>query len=160
MDRKADIQIRVTMSDEKITKTKEVEHPLEGVLDITPGTTVVEYQESAPTDLVVHTDYDNKDAEIEDQFQEVYDKAMDAFDVQSDITDQVEGKFAARNAEVAVQFLNAALNAAKEKSGMKAHKDKLDVAKTRAGTPGTVNQNLIIDRNDLLRTLLDQKDEE
>ena len=146
---------------DKITKTKTVEHPLEGFLDIEPGTTVVEYQESAPTELVLHTEYDDKDNEIEDQFQEVYDKAMDAFDAQSDITDQVEGKYAARNAEVAAQFLNTALNAAKEKSSMKAHKDKLDVAKVRAGAPGTVNQNLIMDRNDVLRALLgNNKDDE
>ena len=148
------------MSDEKETLTKEVEHPMEEFLDIEPGTTVVEYQETVPTELVVHTDYDNKDNEIEDQFQEVYDKAMDAFDTQSDITDQVEGKFAARNAEVAAQFLNTALSAAKEKSGMKAHKDKLDVSKIRAGAPGTVNQNLIVDRNDVLKALLNDKDKE
>lgn len=149
------------MSDEKETLTKEVEHPLEDFLDIEPGTTVVEYKETVPAELVVHSDYDPKDVEIEDQFQEVYEKAMDAFDDQSDITDQVEGKFAARNAEVAAQFLNTALNAAKEKSGMKSHKDKLDVSKIRAGAPGTVNQSLIVaDRNDILKALMGETEED
>lgn len=145
------------MSD-KITKEKNVEHPLEGVFDIEPGTTIVEYRESLPTELVAHQEYDEKDQEIESQFQEVYDRAMNAFEVQTDIIDVVEGKFVARNAEVAVQFLNAALAAAKEKSALKQHKDKIDVAKTSAGTPNTVNQNLIVDRNEILKLLQGKKE--
>ena len=78
---------------------------------------------------------------------------MEAFDSQSDITAMVEGKYAARNAEVAAVYLNTALNAAKEKSGQKEHKDKLSVAKQNAGKPGTVNNNLIMDRNDLIKML-------
>ena len=70
-----------------------------------------------------------------------------------DITAMVEGKYAARNAEVAAVYLNTALNAAKEKSGQKEHKDKLSVAKQNAGKPGTVNNNLIMDRNDLIKML-------
>ena len=141
------------MSEEKEIKTKTVEHPLEEVMGIERGTTLVEYEETLPTELVEHQEYDDKDAEIEEQFQEVYDKAMDAFDAQSDITDQVEGKYAARNAEVAAQFLNTALNAAKEKSGQKQHKDKLEVSKQNAGKPGTVQNNLIMDHNEMMRLL-------
>ena len=139
---------------EKVIKEKTIEHPMEQVLGIEAGTTIVEYKESLPTELSDHHEYDEKDNEIEEQYQEVYDKAMDAFDAQSDIVDTVEGKFAARNAEVAVQFLNAALNAAKEKGGLKQHKDKLEIAKQTGGGPTTVNNNLVIDRNDLLRSIM------
>ncbi len=132
---------------------KEIEHPLEEVFDIEPGTTLVEYEEHVPTVLVEDQKYDDKDSEIEEQIQEVYDKAMDAFDAQQEITEQVEGKYAARNAEVAAVFLNTALNAAKEKLTQKAHKDKLDVSKQNAGTPGTVNNNLIMDRNEAMKLL-------
>jgi hypothetical protein len=136
-----------------MTETKEIIHPLEAAFNIEEGTTIIEYEEPTSTALVKHEEYDEKDVEIEDQFQEVYDKAMDAFEAQSDITEQVEGKFAARNAEVASVFLNTALNAAKEKSGQKEHKDKLAIAKKNVGKPDTVNNNLIMDRNDLLRML-------
>ena len=141
------------MSDEKVIKERTIEHPMEEVLGIETGSTIVEYQESLPTELTDHEEYDEKDAEIEGQFQEVYDKAMDAFDAQSDIVDTVEGKYAARNAEVAVQFLNAALNAAKEKGGLKQHKDKLDVAKQNAGKPNHLHQNVIMDRNEMIRLI-------
>ena len=151
------------MSDEreKETKTKEIIHPMEDVFDIEPGTTLVEYEESLPTVLVVHEEYDNKDVEIEDQFQEVYQKAMDAFEEQSTEAELVDGKYKARNAEVAAQYLNTALHAVKEKSNVKQHKDKQVVAKEKAKTPGTVNQNLFVDRNDLLKALQakDDKDE-
>jgi hypothetical protein len=133
--------------------TKEIEHPLEEVFDIEPGTTIMEYVEPTTTKLVKAEEYDKKDEEIEEQFQEVYDRAMDAFDTQSDITDMVEGKYAARNAEVAANFLNTALAAAKEKSNQKSQKDKLEVTKKNVGTPGTVNNNLIVDRNDLIRAI-------
>ena len=146
------------MSDEKITKERTIEHPLEEFMGIEKGTTIVEYEESLPTELVAHEQYDDKDNEIEDQFQAVYDKAMEAFDAQSDITDQVEGKFAARNAEVAAQFLNTALNAAKEKGGQKQHKDKLDVAKKNVGKPNTVNNNVIMDHSEMMRLIRDKSE--
>ena len=138
-----------------MTETKEVTHPLEAAFNIEEGTTLVEYEEPEKTELVKHEEYDEKDIEIEDQFQEVYDRAMDAFEAQSDITEQVEGKYAARNAEVAAVFLNTALHAAKEKGGQKTGKDKLVIAKTNAAkTSGDVtNNNLIMDRNDILRML-------
>lgn len=143
---------------EKIIKEKTIEHPLEEIFDITPGSTIVEYKESPPTELVVCEKYDDKDEEIEEQFQNVYDKAMDAFDIQQDVVDEVEGKYVARNAEIAVQFLNAALNAAKEKSNMKQHKDKLGTPTGQPGSEGAkiINNNLFVDRNDLLNQILER----
>lgn len=139
---------------------KQIEHPLEEVFDIEPGTTMVEYEEHVPTVLVEDEKYDDKDVEIEEQFQQVYDKAMDAFDAQQEITEQVEGKYAARNAEVAAVFLNTALHAAKEKSSQKQHKDKLEISKQNVGTPGTVNNNLIMDRNEAMKLLRETQERE
>lgn len=141
-------------------KTKEVSHPLEGVFDIEEGTTLVEYEEPTSTELVKAEEYDDKDTEIDEQFQEVYDKAMDAFEQQADIVFDVEGKYAARNAEVGAIYLNTALNAAKEKSGQKQHKDKLEIAKQNVGKPGTVNNNLIVDRNDLIKMIQGQEEKD
>ena len=140
---------------------QEVEHQLEEVFDIEPGTTLVETQKSS-TELVVAEEYDDKDSEIEEQFQEVYDAAMDAYEgaTGSDMQD-IEPKYRARNMEVSVQYLNTALNAAKMKSDLKMHKDKLGLAtnKAQAGAK-TVNNNLIVDRNDLLKHLRGRGDNE
>lgn len=130
-----------------------IEHPMEDVLDIESGTTIVPRNERT-TELVEAEQYDEKDDEIEEQIQEVYNAAMDAFEVQMDEVETVEGKFKARNGEVAVQFLNAALAAAKEKSSLKQHKDKITVAQNKLTGPKTVNNNLIVaDRNELMKTL-------
>ena len=145
---------------EVIKKEKTIIHPLEEALNIERGTTVVEYNEVVPTELLPHETYDEKDNEIEDQLQEVYDKAMAAFDVQAEITDIVEGKYSARNGEVAVQYLNTALQAVNSKANLKQHKDKLEVAKEKISTPNKVQNNLIVtDHSDLLRQILNKKDE-
>lgn len=149
------------MATKKEIKQKAIEHPMEEMLDITPGTTIVEYQERS-TDLVVHEAYDDKDVELEDQFQEVYDSAMDAFEDQMGQTDVVEGKYKARNSEVAVNFLNTALNAAKEKAELKKHKDKLKKGGTggdgHQGSSKTINNTFIMDRNELLDAIRQGKE--
>lgn len=132
-------------------KTKS--HPMEQVLDIEEGTTLVPY-ESRSTELSIIDEFDEKDQEIEGQFQEVYDAAMTAFDAQAQDAIDIDPKFRARNEEVAVQYLNTALAAAKEKSTMKQHKDKLHADRTKGIAPKTLNQNLIVaDRNEILRHL-------
>lgn len=140
-----------------MSESKEVEvlrsHPMEEVLDIEPETTLATKIERE-TDLVPAVEFDEKDSEIEEQMQEVYDSAMGAFEQQMEEAELVEGKYKARNGEVAVQFLNAALNAVKEKSGLKQHKDKLAVAKGKLG-PNKVENNIIVaDRNDILRNII------
>ncbi len=129
-----------------------IEHPLEKVFGIEQGTTMLPTVQRTTELAVVHS-YDDKDKEVEGKFQEVYDAAMGAFETQSQETELVEGKYKARSGEVAVQFLNTALEAARSKSALKQHKDKL-VATVSGQGPKTVNNNLIVaDRNDLLRNL-------
>lgn len=126
---------------------------MESVFDIEENSTPVEYRERT-TELVEANEYDTKDNEIEEQIQEVYDSAMSAFETQMDEAELVEGKYKARNGEVAVQFLNAALTAIKEKSGLKQHKDKVAVTKGKLG-PAKVENNIIVaDRNDILRNIM------
>lgn len=139
---------------DKVTRTiieTPIEHPLDKVFGIEAGTSVIPTIQRTTELAVVHT-YDEKDKEVEGQFQEIYDAAMGAFETQSQETELVEGKYKARSGEVAVQFLNTALEAAKSKSQQKQHKDKLSTVVNKA--PGTVNNNLIVaDRNDLLKNL-------
>jgi len=139
---------------------KIISHPCEDVFDIESGTTVMSVPEPRSTELVQSQTYDDKDAEIEEQYQEIYDKAMDAFDdIQNDM-EGIEGKFKARNNEVGVQFLNAALNAAKEKSRMKEHKDKINpgVSSGSQDHAQTVNNTQInISTSDLIKQFAEEE---
>ena len=130
-----------------------INHPLEDVFDIESNTTEIIPMNTSATELVVSEEFDEKDREIDGQFQEVYDAAIAAYDQQAMDAEVIEPKYRARNQEVAVQYLTAALNAAKEKSSMKAHKDKTSIDRKKASTPGSLTQNLIVDRNDILRAL-------
>lgn len=142
-----------------IVKYEQTDHPMEDVLDIESGTTIVPRVETIPTELVPIEEYDDKDVEVEKQFQEVYDAAMTAFEVTSTTVEQIEPKYRARNEEVAIQYLNTALAAAREKSLMKQHKDKLSVSKGKISGPKTVNQNLFVgNRNELLKELFGKSD--
>lgn len=139
------------------THLEAIDHPLEELLDIESCTTLTEVVDDRNTELVATFDMDDKDKEIDSQIQEVYDTAMSAFDQQALAAEKVEPKFRARSQEVAVQFLTVALNAAREKSLIKQHKDKLVVSRNKQG-PRTLNQNLIVaDRNDILKQILGQK---
>jgi hypothetical protein len=134
----------------KIVTTEEyIEHPMEDVFDIESGTTLVTKDELQSVDMVTLSSYDEKDQELEGQFQEVYDAAMTSFADQAGLLHTSDPKYSARNMEVANAFLNTALAAAKEKASVKQHKDKMD----KVDGPKTVNNNLIMDRNILLKML-------
>lgn len=141
----------------KITeKEKTISHPIEEVFDLEEGSTVVPYKE-VKTDLVSHKLFDEKDKELEEQLQSLYDLALEAFENQQEDAVTIEPKFKARNAEVAVQYLKTALEAVHEKSMLKQHRDKVTVTRE---TGGTVNNNVVLtDRNELLKLLRGGKDE-
>lgn len=141
-----------------IKKEKIIEHPLETMFDIEPGTTTVEYNEIIPAEVVHIAGYDEKDNEIEDKLEEIYAVAMVNVTIATDEMERVEGKFKASVGAAAAQMLNIALGAAREKSLLKQHKDKLGPASRNAGTPHTINQNLIVaDRNEILRMMLSEE---
>lgn len=134
------------------TKTKLIDHPLEEFFDIQRGSTELEVIER-DTDLVEIQEYDKKDVEIEEQFQEVYDSAMDGHDTLAEEVHTVEGKYKARMGEVAVQHLNVALNAASSKAKLKEHKDKLENKGKSSGSHITNNTLIVDDRSALLAEL-------
>lgn len=131
-------------------KIEIVEHPYEKIFDIENGTTVVTTEYIAKAELCEINDYDDKDIEIESQLQDVYELAIEAYHNQLGIINNIEPQFSSRNAEVANQFLGTALDAIKEKRQIKQHKDKIK----QHTTNNTVNNNLIIDRNEMLRMML------
>jgi len=137
---------------------KATSHPLEEMLNIEEGTTMVPSSKRS-TDMVVKAEYDEKDDEIDEQFQEVYDLALDAFEAQAQEAELVEGKYKARNGEIAAQYLNTALAAAREKSDLKQGKDKLAIAANKL-KPGDIGdgKKIIADFSEILRAVQEEKE--
>lgn len=135
-----------------VSKTEMGADVLEDVFGIEPNTTLKEVItfDEAQTPIARGDDYDDKDDEIDNQFQEVYDKALTAFEYQMERADStdIEPKYIARMHEVAAQYLNTALSAAKEKANLKSAKDKI-VKKTKVGGQVT-NNTLVVSHADLL----------
>ena len=146
------------MSTEEDIIEKGMAHPMEDLFDIDSGSTSVPAVKRT-TELATSVDhpYDEKDNEIDEQFQEIYDLALEAFGAQSQEAELVEGKYKARNQEIAVQFLNTALSAAANKGTLKNNKEKMAIALKKVNATaktGTTNNNLIVgDRNEILRAL-------
>lgn len=125
-------------------------HALEKFLNIEPAPMEKVKFESKP--LVKHEEYDEKDAELEKQMQDIYDKAMSGYMTLEQLLDGVEPKYRARLAEVALGYLNAGLNAISGKTKHKEHKDKLLVkSKTPPAQGNTTNIVFTGDRNEAIR---------
>lgn len=130
------------------------EHPAEQIFDLEPGSTIIDQviATSEPTEQPIQ--YDDKDQEINEQFQQVFDAAFGAFESQRMSTEGMNPQFQNRALEVASTFLNTALAAASAKSQFKQAKDK--IVKPTGNVNNTTN-NLIMDRDDMLRMLMAQK---
>jgi hypothetical protein len=146
------------MSDDDNNNKKQVEvptkHPLEDVFDIEEGTTMLP-KTIVQSEVVPYEDYDEKDDELDKQFQNIHDLALTAFEQQSEEAEIVDPKYKARNAEVAVQYLNTALQATNSKAQLKHAKDKLEVSKLRIGTQAA-ETGAQMDRNEILRMFAEQ----
>lgn len=130
---------------------------LEDVFDLTPCTTTKDIVVVDQQPIIRPAEYDDKDGEIDEQFQEVYDKAMSAFEYQMERADStdVEPKYVARMHEVAAGYLNAALSAAKEKAAIKSNKDKI-VTTMKKTAALTQNNTMIVTHGSLLDMLAKQ----
>lgn len=145
------------MTIRKIEQIKELaSHPLEEFFNIEPSSTeVVKFQRK--TELTPYKEFDDKDVEIEETYQEIYDAAMTGYDNLQEMIDTADTKFAARLGEVSVQHLNVALAAASKRAHLKENKDKLVAKAVSASSKGgntTNNIVLIEDRNELLRRIM------
>lgn len=150
-----------------MTSTKVVKqagHPLEDIFGLPSGTTEVTVIQRN-TQLIEHSDFDDKDSEIEEQFQEVYDVAMSTFENQVEMLERAETdpKYVARQMEVAAQFLNTALAAAKEKASLKTTKDKLLAAQRTGQGSGNVpsvgsGEPVVMSHSALLKMLKEAKE--
>lgn len=138
---------------QKKTREVQIDHPLEEVFGIEPLSTLVPVTESEMT-AVESEMFDDKDKEIEGEIQEVYRLALDGYDAIVADIEGIEPKYRARNNEVAIQYLNTALDAAKQKMDLKKYKDVIRSKVVQSPKSGnTTNNVLVCDRNELLRMM-------
>lgn len=130
-------------------------HPLEEHFDIERGSTEIVVTKRN-TELTEYQPYDEKDKELEQDYQLVMDSALDLVDrLREHIDGGAEAKFLARLAEVAGQNLSLALTAAEKKAKLKDNKDKFNFRKSAA--PGnkniTNNTTIIATQSEVLAAL-------
>jgi hypothetical protein len=142
-------------------------HPLETVFNIAPGSTknlpaeyesqnLAEYTE-IPAEVVAqdHKD-DAEDIDINDKIETIYEFALTAYENQTAFAEIAEPRYAARNAEVAAQYLNAALSAVALKS-----RNKSDKRKSKQFIPFNTNisnSNVVVtDRNSIMQMIAEKK---
>jgi hypothetical protein len=131
---------------------------LESVFDLSPGTTISKVQPQKPSEIVSTAEQvdtssliGEEDQGVATQLQTIYGYAIDAFEQQTQMVQEVDPRFAARNAEVAAQYLSIALNSVNTRAKIRHDKLKL---KADGSAPQTVNQNLFMgDRNEILKML-------
>lgn len=131
---------------------------LEDVFDLMPGTTTKDIVVVDEQPTFKPSEYDEKDGEIDEQFQEVYNKALAAFEFQMERADStdVDPKYVARMHEVAAGYLNTALAAAKEKAGLKSGKDKITAVMKKAASV-TNNNTVIMTHSDAIKALRERQ---
>lgn len=143
--------------------TLPIKHPLESVFNMgddameiddryemaeVPKNALVEQPDGPPVD---HKDED--DVLVEKRIDEVYDAAMDAFSTQQGYLEVIEPRYAARNAEVAANYLNIALAAANSRAKVKTDRKRANqsfVPYANGGGKSTTNI-VIADRNEILK---------
>lgn len=98
---------------------------------------------------------DEDDILIERRIDEVYDAAMEAFAKQSEYTEIIEPRYAARNAEVAANYLNIALQAANSRSRVKTDRKRANQAFVPYpnGSSKTTNNILVASREEILKMI-------
>lgn len=94
---------------------------------------------------------DEEDVEIDGKIDAVYDAALETFQNQMAYTEIVEPRYAARNAEVAANYLNIALNAASVRARVKGDRKKTNAFVPYAGK--NANGAVVASREDIMRML-------
>lgn len=153
-------------------------NPLEGLFDIEPGSTPTfhdsiksEVNERAsmlvnpttgelvirkidPSQSEIDSEERMEDLHIDGQLESLHMSAVIAFEKSARMAEEVDPKFAARNAEVAAQYLTIALNAVNSRVDAKYKRQKTRMDKITTATPGTVNNTVIVgDRNEILKQI-------
>jgi hypothetical protein len=112
----------------ELLKTK-ITNPLDELFNTLP-TPLEDDDEYIPTtegvvaEVSEQPEKDEEDIAIDEKIDTVYTAAIDAFNNQTAYMEVIEPRYAARNAEVAANYLNIALNAATARAKVKGERRK------------------------------------
>jgi hypothetical protein len=140
---------------------KPLQHPLESVFGMEEGTIDIEQEyavaEQAQTAPLTEAPLDVKDEDdklIEQRLDDVYEMALQTFQNQTAYTEIIEPRYAARNAEVAANYLNIALAAANSRAKVKSDRKRANQAFVPYANGGKTTNNLVIaSREEVLRMI-------
>lgn len=140
-----------------------MQHPLESVFGMEEGTIGSDIEndyavaEQGPATPLTEAPLDVKDEDdklIEKRLDDVYEVALQTFQQQTAYTEIIEPRYAARNAEVAANYLNIALAAANSRAKVKSDRKRANQAFVPYANGGKTTNNLVIaDRNDILKMI-------
>lgn len=105
--------------------TNPMVNPIDAIFDFQQENDEHKYQQVTEGELAEMAEVpqppekDQDDVEIDKKIDTIYDSALDAYNTQTAYTEIIEPRYAARNAEVAAQYLNIALNAAATRARVK-----------------------------------------
>lgn len=147
-------------------KPTQVKNPLDDLFDIddemTSGVEIDEYEQATSTEIAALAspnqtpavvEKDEEDIENDKRFDEVYTAAIDTFNNQMAYTEIIEPRYAARNAEVAANFLNLALQAASAKARVKSDRKRATAFIPHGNGGKTVNNTIVATREEILRMI-------
>ena len=142
---------------------KPMQHPLESVFGMEEGTLSSDIEndyaiaEQAPQGQLTEAPLDVKDEDdklIEKRLDDLYEVALQTFQNQTAYLEVIEPRYAARNAEVAANYLNIALAAANSRAKVKSDRKRANQAFVPYANGGKTTNNLVIaDRNDILKMI-------
>lgn len=96
---------------------------------------------------------DSEDIETDNQISEIYNLAVEAYHNQTAMVEIIDPKFAARNAEVAANYLNIALNAATSKAKIKNDRKRVGQFNPAIAANKTTNNVIVASQEDILRMI-------
>lgn len=137
----------------------QITNPLDELFQTESSTPIVEYDNITEGELAAmqsdnaSPDVDPEDKEIDAKIDTVYTAAMDAFNNQTAYTEIIEPRYAARNAEVAANYLNIALNAASVRAKVKTDRKKTSAFVPYAPGGKTTNNVVVASREDIMRMI-------
>lgn len=134
-----------------------ISHPLEQVFDLEQNSTVKSTIAPTPVETlhaVVTAQYDEKDNSIEAELSTVQAEALAVAAEMKSQMSFADPRGLPRMGEVAIQALNTALDAIKQKADIKKHKDKLAASSGIDSISNVTNNTLIIDRSAMLDRII------
>lgn len=128
------------------------------LIDPISGEIISRKIEASTTDL--ETEERLEDLHIDGQLENLHMNAITAFEKTIRMAEEVDPKFAARNSEVAAQYLNIALNAINSRVDAKFKRLKIRISKNVSTVPNIFNNNgvIIANRNEMLQALLQSEE--